>query len=145
MIVKIINKSGFELPEYKTPGSAGFDFRANLSRSMSILPGRHAIIPTGLYVEIPEGMEIQVRSRSGLAAKHGVCVLNSPGTIDSDYRDEICIILANLGDQAFEINPGDRIAQGVLAKYEKAEFTVVEELDLVTYNRGGGFGHTGVE
>lgn len=144
MIVKIINKSGFELPEYKTPGSAGFDFRANLSRSMSILPGRHAIIPTGLYVEIPEGMEIQVRSRSGLAAKHGVCVLNSPGTIDSDYRDEICIILANLGDQAFEINPGDRIAQGVLAKYEKAEFTVVEELEQ-SNNRGGGFGHTGVE
>lgn len=144
MIVKVINKSNNQLPEYKTPGSAGFDFRANIPRSMSILPGRHAIIPTGLYVEIPEGFEIQVRSRSGLAAKNGVLVLNSPGTIDSDYRDEICIILANLGDQPFEINPGDRVAQGVLVKHEKAEFMVVEKLDQDN-NRGGGFGHTGIE
>lgn len=142
--IKVINKSGNPIPEYKTPGSAGFDFRANLSRSISILPGRHAIIPTGLFVEIPEGMEIQVRSRSGLAAKNGVLVLNSPGTIDSDYRDEICIILANLGDQPFEVKPGDRVAQGILAKHEKAEFVVVEKLDEST-NRGGGFGHTGVE
>lgn len=144
MIVKVVNKSGNQLPEYKTQGSAGFDFRANLSRSMSILQGRHAIIPTGLYVEIPEGFEIQVRSRSGLAAKNGVLVLNSPGTIDSDYRGEICIILANFGDQPFEVNPGDRIAQGILTKYEKAEFVAVEELDQNT-NRGGGLGHTGVE
>ena len=144
MMVKIVNKSGYPIPEYKTLGSAGFDIRANLTKSISILPGRRSIIPTGLYVEIPEGFEIQIRPRSGLAFKNGISVLNSPGTIDSDYRDEICVILINLGDQPFEVNPGDRIAQGVLAKYEKAEFEVVEELEQ-NNNRGGGFGSTGVK
>lgn len=141
--VKVINKSKYDLPEYKTPGSAGFDFHANVARSMSILPGRWAIIPTGLYVEIPNGYEMQVRSRSGLSAEKGVFVLNSPGTIDSDYRGEVCIILANFGDQPFQVNPGDRIAQGLLKKYEIAEFQLTEKLDE-TNDRGGGFGSTGV-
>ena len=143
-IVKIINKSKYDLPEYKTSGSAGFDFRANLARPMAILPGRRAIIPTGLFMELPEGTELQIRTRSGLAAKHGVIVLNSPGTVDSDYRDEVCIIIANLGDQIFEINPGDRIAQGVLKIYETVEFEVVEKLTEES-NREGGFGSTGIK
>ena len=144
MIVKVVNKSAYPLPEYKTLGSAGFDLRANLQRSITIPSGRHSIIPTGLFMELPEGTELQIRPRSGLAAKNGVTVLNSPGTIDSDYRDEICIILVNFGDQPFEVNPGDRVAQGVLKKYEKAEFKVVEKLEEKN-NRGGGFGSTGVE
>lgn len=141
--VKIINKSKYDLPEYKTPGSAGFDFHSNLARAMSIPSGRWAIIPTGIYIELPEDHELQIRSRSGLAAKQGVFVLNSPGTIDSDYKDEICIILANFSDQPFEIKPGDRIAQGVLKKYEKAEWEVVDEFTRDD-DRGGGFGHTGI-
>lgn len=143
MIVKVINKSEYGLPEYKTPGSAGFDLRANLAGSISILPGQRRLIPTGLFMEFPKGTELQIRPRSGLAVKHGITVLNSPGTIDSDYRDEICVILINLGDQPFEINPGDRIAQGVLKAYEVAEFEAVENLS--DNSRGGGFGSTGVK
>lgn len=142
--VKVINKSKYDLPEYKTPGSAGFDLHANVSRSMSILPGRWGIIPTGLFMELPEGTELQIRSRSGLAAKYGVFVLNSPGTIDCDYRDEICIILANFGDKPFEINPGDRIAQGVLSVYEIAVFEITDKLSEKN-DRKGGLGSTGIK
>lgn len=141
--VKIINKSKYDLPEYKTSGSAGFDIHANVARTVSILPGRWGIIPTGLFMELPEETYLQILSRSGLAAKKGVFVLNSPGIIDSDYRDEICIIIANFGDQPFEINPGDRIAQGIISVYEKAEFVEVSELTKDN-DRGGGLGSTGV-
>lgn len=143
MKVKVINKSGYDLPEYKTPGSAGFDFRASIPDVMSVNPGKWVIIPTGIYVELPEGAELQVRSRSGITAKNGIFVLNSPGTVDSDYRDEIKVILANFGDYPFNIHPGDRIAQGVLSRYERAEFEVTTELSQ-TNNRGGGFGSTGI-
>lgn len=144
MKVKVINKSKYDLPEYKTPGSAGFDFHASLSKSLTILPGRRAIIPTGLFMELPKGTYLKVQSRSGLALRNGIFVLNSPGTVDSDYRDEICVILANFGDQPFEVKPGDRIAQGIISKYEVAEFEEVTELSKEE-DRGGGFGHTGVE
>lgn len=142
--VKVVDKSKFGLPEYKTPGSSGFDFHANLTEDLTLLPGEWKLIPTGLFFEIPVGYEIQVRPRSGLAVKYGVFVLNSPGTIDSDYRGEVCIILANFGSQPFLIQPGDRIAQGVLSSYEVAEFEVVSILGD-EFNRGGGFGSTGVK
>lgn len=143
MRVKIQNDSKNDLPVYATPGSAGFDLRANVARSTMLLPGKRAIVPTGLHFDIPEGYEIQVRPRSGLAAKFGVTVLNTPGTIDSDYKDEVCVILVNFGEAPFEIKPGDRIAQGILAKVEKAEFTLVPEISKEN-DRGGGFGHTGI-
>lgn len=141
--VKVVNKSKYDLPNYQTPGSAGFDFHANVARPTSILPGRWGIIPTGLFMELPENTYLQVVSRSGLAAKKGVFVLNSPGIIDSDYRDEICVILANFGDQPFEVNPGDRIAQGILSNYEVANFESTETLSEGG-ERVGGFGSTGI-
>ena len=142
--VKVKNTSKNDLPAYATPGSSGFDLRANVSRTSNLLPGKRAIIPTGLYFDIPEGYEIQVRSRSGLAANIGVMVLNSPGTIDSDYKDEILVILCNFGEEPFEITPGARIAQGVLTKVEKVKFTKVDEISREN-DRGGGIGHTGTE
>lgn len=132
------------LPEYATPGSSGMDARAAIKESVLLEKGKIVLIPTDLSVEIPEGYELQVRPRSGLAIKHGVGVLNSPGTIDSDYRGEIKIILFNFGDKDFEIKRGDRIAQMVLSKFTKAK--IIESNELNMSIRGeGGFGHTGVK
>ena len=140
--VKIINKSNYPLPEYKTTGSAGVDLYANLDVSLTLEPLKRTLIPTGIYIALPEGYEAQIRPRSGLAAKHGITVLNTPGTIDCDYRAEIKVILVNLSDQPYVITPGERIAQMVIAKYEKAEFEEVNELDE-TERGTGGFGSTG--
>ena len=131
------------LPEYSTNGSSGMDIRAALENEKIIEPGKIELIPTNLQVEIPEGFEIQVRPRSGLAANNGIGILNSPGTIDFDYRGEIKIILINLGNQPFTIKRGDRIAQLVLNKYYKAEVQLVDELSDTQRNEGG-FGHTGI-
>ena len=142
MKVSIVNRSRNALPLYQTPLSAGMDVRADLEQSVTLAPLGRAMIPTGLYVELPEGYEMQVRPRSGLAAKHGITVLNSPGTIDADYRGEIRIILVNLSGEAFTIEPGERIAQLVVARHEQVEWEPVEELG--TTERGaGGFGSTG--
>ena len=142
MKVRIVNSSRNALPLYQTPLSAGMDVRADLEQSVTLAPLGRAMIPTGLYVELPEGYEMQVRPRSGLAAKHGITVLNSPGTIDADYRGEIRIILVNLSSEAFTIEPGERIAQLVVARHEQVEWEPVEELG--TTERGaGGFGSTG--
>ena len=142
--IKIQNDSKNELPDYATPGSSGFDLRANVARPIVLLPGKRAIIPTGLHFDIPEGYEVQVRSRSGLAYKYGVFVLNGIGTVDQDFKDEVCVILCNLGDQPFEIKQGDRIAQGVIMKVEKVNITGVDVISR-DGDRGGGFGHTGIE
>lgn len=142
MHIKVINKSNNELPEYSTPLSAGMDLRASLIEKVVIRPGERKLIPTGLFFEIPEGYEVQIRPRSGLAIKHGITVLNSPGTIDADYRGEVCIILINLGTEVFEINNGDRIAQMVVSKFEHSSWMSVEELNA-TERGAGGFGHTG--
>ena len=142
MKVRIVNRSRNALPLYQTPLSAGMDVRADLEQSVTLAPLGRAMIPTGLYVELPEGYEMQVRPRSGLAAKHGITVLNSPGTIDADYRGEIRIILVNLSSETFTIEPGERIAQLVVARHEQVEWEPVEELG--TTERGaGGFGSTG--
>lgn len=142
MKVRIVNRSRNALPLYQTPLSAGMDVRADLEQSVTLAPLGRAMIPTGLYVELPEGYEMQVRPRSGLAAKHGITVLNSPGTIDADYRGEIRIILVNLSSEAFTIERGERIAQLVVARHEQVEWEPVEELG--TTERGaGGFGSTG--
>lgn len=142
MKVRIVNRSRNALPLYQTPLSAGMDVRADLEQSVTLAPLGRTMIPTGLYVELPEGYEMQVRPRSGLAAKHGITVLNSPGTIDADYRGEIRIILVNLSGEAFTIEPGERIAQLVVARHEQVEWEPVEELG--TTERGaGGFGSTG--
>lgn len=140
--VKIINKSNYPLPEYKTPGSAGVDLYANLDIPFTLEPLKRTLIPTGIYIALPDGYEAQIRPRSGLAAKHGITVLNTPGTIDCDYRAEIKVILVNLSDQPYVITPGERIAQMVIAKYEKVEFEEVNELDE-TERGTGGFGSTG--
>jgi dUTP pyrophosphatase len=141
-IVKIINGSGFPLPDYQTPGSAGVDLCAWIDRDLVLLPMQREIVPTGIFLEIPQGMEAQIRPRSGLAAKNGVTVLNTPGTIDSDYRGEIKVILINLSDRDFMIKNGDRIAQMVFAPYVQVEFDEVTELSN-TQRGTGGFGHTG--
>jgi dUTP pyrophosphatase len=144
MKIKIINQSKHSLPEYGSSAAAGCDLRANLAESVTIAPLERAMIPTGLFFEIPVGFEGQVRPRSGLAAKHGITVLNSPGTIDADYRGEVKVILVNLSNAAFTINDGERIAQLVIAKHETAEWTTAEELE--SSERGaGGFGHTGIQ
>ena len=142
MNVKIVNKSRHALPEYQTPLSAGLDIRANLDESVTLRPLERAMIPTGLFVELPEGCEMQIRPRSGLAAKHGITVLNSPGTIDADYRGEIKVILVNLSNEPFTIESGERIAQMIVARYEQIEWQPVEELDA-TERGAGGFGSTG--
>lgn len=144
MQVKIVNKSGFEAPFYATDLSAGMDLKASISEPIVLGELERAMVPTGLYIELPTGYEAQIRPRSGLAAKHGVTVCNSPGTIDADYRGEIKVILVNISKTPFTINPGERIAQMVIAKYEKIEWMEVEELSETT--RGtGGFGSTGVK
>ena len=144
MQIKIINKSNHELPHYETIASAGMDLRANISESRILKPLERSIVGTGLFIELPIGIEAQVRPRSGLAAKKGVTVLNTPGTIDADYRGEIGVILVNLSNEEFTINNGERIAQLVIAKHERAEWVEVEELSET--DRGeGGFGSTGVK
>lgn len=142
-LIKIINKSNNPTPECATEGSAGFDVSAFLSEDIVLKPGKRALISTGIYLAIPKGYECQVRSRSGLAIKYGITVLNSPGTIDSDYRGECKVILHNSGDEDFTIHNGDRIAQFVFAKAEKMVFEEAEELDK-TERGDGGFGHTGI-
>lgn len=144
MKVKIINKSKNELPKYATPMSAGMDLRANLSENVVMHIGTRKLIPTGIHIQLPKGYEAQVRPRSGLALKKGVTVLNTPGTIDSDFIGEIGVILINLGHEPFVIANGDRIAQLVIAKHEQAEFVEVETLED-TERGDGGFGHTGTK
>lgn len=144
MKINIINKSQHALPSYETIASAGMDLRANLMQPIVIEPMDRALIPTGLFMELPIGYEAQVRPRSGLALKKGITCLNSPGTIDADYRGEIGVILANLSKETFVVENGERIAQMVIAKHERAEWVAVEELS--TTERGaGGFGSTGVK
>ena len=143
MILPIVNTSDNPLPAYETKSSAGMDLRAYLPEGpLTLNPMQHCLVPTGLYMEIPEGYEGQVRPRSGLALKNGITVLNSPGTIDADYRGQICVILINLSDQPFVINSGDRIAQIVFARCEQAVVVEVETLSE-TERGAGGFGHTG--
>jgi len=144
MKVKVINKSGIELPQYATALSAGMDVRAAVEQPVTLKPLARAIVPTGLYLEIPAGYEVQVRPRSGLAAKKGITVLNAPGTIDADYRGEVCVILANLSNEDFTVERGERIAQLVLAKHETIEWE--ETASLEESQRGaGGFGSTGTK
>lgn len=142
MEVKIVNKSNHRLPEYATSGSAGMDLKANTTEPIVLGPLERQMIPTGLHIALPEGYEAQVRPRSGLAAKYGVTVANSPGTVDADYRGEIKVILINLSNEKFVVNPGDRIAQMVVARYERVEWNEVATLDE-TERGEGGFGHTG--
>lgn len=142
MIVKIINTSTNELPAYQTAGAAGLDIRANLEEPIVLVPLQRTLVPTGLFLEIPEGYEVQVRPRSGLAAKHGITVINAPGTIDSDYRGEVKVPIVNLSDESFTIAHGERIAQMIFAKYERVTFQQVEELSD-TQRGTAGFGSTG--
>ena len=144
MNIKIINKSQHDLPNYETISSAGMDIRANISQSIILKPLERVIVKTGLFIELPIGYEAQVRPRSGLAAKNGITVLNAPGTIDADYRGEIGVILVNLSNENFTIENGERIAQLVIAKHERAEWIPVEELSETTRGEGG-FGSTGVK
>lgn len=144
MKVQIVNKSTFDTPFYATERSAGMDIKANIEEPITLQPLQRAMIPTGLYIALPEGTEAQIRPRSGLAAKHGITVLNTPGTIDADYRGEIKVILVNLSNEDFVINPGERIAQMVVARYEKVEWDSVEVLDD-TERGAGGFGSTGTK
>lgn len=142
--IKVVNRGHQPLPQYATVQSAGMDLRANIDESIVLRPLERRLIPTGLFIALPEGYEAQVRPRSGLALKHGLTVLNAPGTIDADYRGEIGVVLINLSDKDFVINDGERIAQLVIARYEQAELQPVEVLDE-TERGAGGYGHTGVK
>lgn len=142
MKIRIVNKSTNTLPQYATSQSAGIDLRANLAEPVILKPMERKLIPTGLFIELPEGYEAQIRPRSGLALKHGITVLNTPGTIDADYRGEIGVILINLSTEDFKIEHGERICQMVIARHEQAEWIQVEELNE-TERGAGGFGHTG--
>lgn len=142
--IKIVNRGSQQLPAYATPQSAGMDLRANIIEPITLQPMERRIIPTGLHIALPEGYEAQVRPRSGLALKHGITVLNSPGTIDADYRGELGVLLINLSTEPFVIEAGERIAQMVIARHEQSEFCLVEELDE-TERGEGGYGHTGVK
>ncbi|MBE6223192.1 MAG: dUTP diphosphatase [Bacteroidales bacterium] len=142
MKVKIVNHSPYPCPAYATPQSAGVDLKANLEASITLQPLQRTLVPTGLFIALPAGFEAQVRPRSGLAAKHGITVLNTPGTIDADYRGEIKVILVNLSQEPFEIVPGERIAQMVIARHEQVVWEEVDELDA-TERGAGGFGSTG--
>jgi dUTP pyrophosphatase len=142
MKIRIVNRSGHPLPAYETVHSAGVDLRANLSEEIVLKPLDRALIPTGLFIELPEGFEAQVRPRSGLSIKKGITVLNTPGTIDADYRGEIKVILVNLSNDIYTVVNGERIAQMIISRHEKAEWVVVDEL-LETNRGAGGFGHTG--
>jgi dUTP pyrophosphatase len=143
MKVRIVKRNSFKLPAYETKGSAGVDLMANVESPVTLRPLERSLVPTGLFIELPEGYEAQVRARSGLAIKNGISLVNGIGTIDSDYRGEIKVILINLGNEDFTINNGDRIAQMVFIKHEQAEFEIVDELQD-TERGAGGFGHTGV-
>lgn len=142
--IKIVNRGSQQLPAYATPESAGMDLRANITEPIVLHPLERRIIPTGLYIALPPGYEAQVRPRSGLAFKHGITVLNSPGTIDSDYRGELGVLLVNLSNEDFTVEAGERIAQMVIARHEQGEFVEVGELDD-TERGAGGYGHTGVK
>ncbi len=142
--IKVINKGHQPLPAYATTQSAGMDLRANIQEPITLRPMERKLIPTGLHIALPEGYEAQVRPRSGLALKHGLTVLNSPGTIDSDYRGEVMVLLINLSDADFIVNDGERIAQMIIAKHEQGEWIKVEELDETERGKGG-YGHTGVK
>ena len=142
MKIQVINRSHHPLPTYATEQSAGLDLRANLTQSVTLDPLQRQLIPTGLFIALPPGYEAQVRPRSGLAIKHGVTVLNSPGTIDADYRGEVCVILVNLSSEPFVINDGERIAQLVVARFEQVEWDPTDQLDE-TERGAGGFGHSG--
>ena len=142
--ISVINRGHQQLPAYATPQSAGMDLRANLDEPVTLQPMERRLIPTGLYIALPEGFEAQVRPRSGLALKHGVTVLNTPGTIDADYRGEIGVVLNNLSQEVFVVNDGERIAQMVIARCEQGELVTVETLDE-TERGEGGYGHTGVK
>jgi dUTP pyrophosphatase len=142
MKIKIINRSKHNLPEYKTGLSAGMDLPANIDAPIAVKPLERILVPTGLFVELPKGYEAQIRPRSGLAVKYGITVLNSPGTIDADYRGEICVIMINLSDKEYIIKDGERICQMIISKHERAEWVNVERLED-TERGEGGFGHTG--
>lgn len=144
MKIKVVNKGHQPLPEYATPQSAGMDLRANIEAPITLKPMERRLIPTGLYIALPVGYEAQIRPRSGLALKHGITVLNTPGTIDADYRGELMVLLVNFSDSDFIINDGERIAQMVIARHEQGIFEVVEALDD-TERGAGGYGHTGVK
>ena len=143
-LVKVINKGNQALPKYETPQSAGMDLRANIESPISLFPMERKLVPTGLHIALPVGFEAQIRPRSGLALKHGITVLNSPGTVDADYRGEVMVLLINLSDQAFEIKPGERIAQMVIVRHEQIQWSLVESLDD-TERGEGGFGHSGIK
>ena len=143
MKIKIINKSNNTTPSYSTNNSAGLDLRAHIKEEINLNPMSRVLIKTGLFIQLPEGYEAQIRPRSGLAYKNGITILNTPGTIDADYRGEVGVLLINLSNDTFKIKNGDRIAQMVIAKYEKAEWISVEQLDS-TQRGGGGFGSTGI-
>ncbi len=143
MEVKVINKSSNPLPTYSTEYSSGLDLRANLDNDLVIKPLQRVLVPTGLFIELTEGYEAQIRPRSGLAIKYGITVLNTPGTIDTDYRGEIKIILINLSNEDFTIHNGDKVAQMVIAKFEKADLKIVDSLSE-TVRSDGGFGHSGI-
>jgi dUTP pyrophosphatase len=142
MIIKVVNRSDNELPSYQTEHAAGLDLKANLDKAITLVPMQRALIPTGLFIEIPAGFEGQIRPRSGLAAKHGITVLNSPGTIDADYRGEVKVILINLSNEDFEIKHGERIAQLLISNYEMIDWEVTETL-TESERSTGGFGSTG--
>lgn len=142
MKIKIVNQSKHDLPEYATPYSAGMDLRANIDEPVTLKPLQRTLIPTGLYIQLPEGYEAQIRPRSGLAIKHGISLVNTPGTIDADYRGEIRVILVNLSSEDFIVNDGERICQMVIAQYAQAQWESVDKLDE-TERGAGGFGHTG--
>lgn len=142
--VKVINKGHQPLPAYATSQSAGMDLRANIDKSIVLHPMERRLVPTGLHIALPQGFEAQIRPRSGLALKHGITVLNTPGTIDADYRGELMVLLINFSDTDFVINDGERIAQMVVARHEQIEFQLVDELDD-TERGAGGYGHTGVK
>ena len=142
MKVKIVNKSPFPTPSYATEKSAGMDLKADITEPITLGPLERAMVPTGMFIALPDGTEAQVRPRSGLAAKYGISVLNAPGTIDADYRGEVKVILVNLSNEPFVVNPGERIAQMVIARYETVEWDEVEVLDE-TERGTGGFGRTG--
>ncbi|MGZ3944479.1 MAG: dUTP diphosphatase [Mucilaginibacter sp.] len=143
MIIRIINKSKNSLPAYETAHAAGMDLRADLESMVLLSPLERKLIPTGLHIELPEGFEAQIRPRSGLAFKHGISIVNSPGTIDADYRGEVKVLLINLSNEPFEVNSGDRIAQMIVSRHEKVNWEEVEILNE-TSRGAGGYGHTGV-
>lgn len=142
--VKIINRSHHPLPTYETPGAAGMDVRAFLSEPIVLQPLQRALIPTGLYMQLPQGFECQIRPRSGLALRHGITIANAPGTVDADFRGEVKVILLNLSNEPFTVNDGERVCQMVITRYEKVGWEEVERIDE-TERGDGGFGHTGTE